>query len=143
MGNKRIRALIADDSEAVRRAVRDALEERPGIEVCATTGNGPETLAVALELRPDIVILDVLMPGMNGLEVAKVLRKRQAKTKIILFTMFGDSIGTEVAAAAGVDIVLQKPDGLSKLIASLEGMLQKGRARAATKPKRKAAHVGS
>jgi two-component system, NarL family, response regulator DesR len=68
------RVLIADDSEVVRRAVQPSVEERTGLEVCATTENGPQTIITALALRPDIVILDVLMPGMNGIEVASVLR---------------------------------------------------------------------
>jgi len=117
------RVLIADDSEVVRRAVQLSLEDRPGLEVCATTDNGPETVATALALQPDIVILDVLMPGMNGIEVASILRKRLGSAKIILFTMFAEYVGTKVAQAAGVDIVLDKPEELSTLLQSLSSMV--------------------
>src|SRR5215470_11206495 len=99
------RVLIADDSDVVRRAVQDSIEERTGLKVCATTENGPDTIVKALAVQPDIVILDVLMPGMNGIEVASVLRKRLANAKIILFTMFGEYVGTKVAATSGVDII--------------------------------------
>ena len=119
----RKRVLIADDNEVVRRVVKHCLEKRTGLEVCATTQNGPETVAVALALQPDIIILDVLMPGMNGIEVASVLRKRLANITIILFTMFGEYVGTKVAATSGVDIILDKPDGVSALLQSLSSML--------------------
>ena len=117
------RVLIADDSEVVRRAVQISVEERTGLKVCATTADGPDTIATALRLRPDIVILDVSMPAMNGIEVATILKKRLSSAKIILFTMFAEYVGTKVAQAAGVDIVLDKPEGLSTLLQSLSSML--------------------
>lgn len=116
------RILIADDSEVVRGLIRTFVEQRPGVEVCAETANGQETLDWALALRPDLVILDVLMPKLNGIEVASLLRKNLPESKIILFTMYGEYVQT-LAMAAGVDIVLPKPDGLTPLMRAVEAVL--------------------
>src|SRR5262249_44150266 len=117
------RVLIADDSPVVRRVMRACLEERADIEVCGQTANGLETVNAAMDLRPDLIILDVLMPGLNGIEVAKILKRSVSSAKIILFTMFGDYVGNAVAAAAGVNIVLPKPDGLSALVQAVNSLL--------------------
>src|SRR5262249_23489373 len=111
------------DSPVVRRVMRACLEERADIEVCAQTANGLETVNAALDLRPDLIILDVLMPGLNGIEVATILKKSLSDAKIILFTMFGDYIGTTVASTAGVNIILPKPEGLPALVKAVNSLL--------------------
>lgn len=116
------RLLIADDSEVVRGLIRTLLEQRLDIEVCAETADGRETVDWALALQPDIVVLDVLMPKLNGIEVASILKKNLPRSKIILFTMYGEYVKT-LATAAGADIVLPKPDGLSPLIQAIDGVL--------------------
>jgi len=116
------RILIADDSEVVRGLIRTFVEQRPNVEVCAETSNGQETVDWALALQPDLIILDVLMPKLNGIEVASLLRKNLPKSKIILFTMYGEYVQT-LATAAGVDIVLPKPDGLTPLMKAVEAVL--------------------
>lgn len=118
----RKRVLIADDSDVVRGLIRTFLERRLDVEVCAEASNGFETLDWALASRPDLIILDVLMPKLNGIEVASLLRKQLPASKIILFTMYGQYVQT-LASAAGVDIVLPKPDGLTSLITAIDGVL--------------------
>jgi DNA-binding NarL/FixJ family response regulator len=103
--------------------MRACLEERADIEVCAQTSNGLETVNAAMDLRPDLIILDVLMPGLNGIEVASILKKSRSAAKIILFTMFGDYIGNTVASTAGVNIVLPKPEGISALVEAINSLL--------------------
>jgi len=116
------RILIADDSEVVRGLIRTFVEQRTDVEVCAETSNGQETVDWALALRPDLIILDVLMPKLNGIEVASLLRKNLPATKIILFTMYGEYVQT-LATAAGVDVVLPKPDGLTPLMRAVDAVL--------------------
>lgn len=116
------RILIADDSELVRGLIRTFLEQRPNVEVCAETSNGQETVEWALVLRPDLIILDVLMPKLNGIEVASLLRKNLPDSRIILFTMYGEYVQT-LAIAAGVDLVLPKPGGLTPLMHAVEAVL--------------------
>jgi two-component system, NarL family, nitrate/nitrite response regulator NarL len=69
------RILIADDHEVVRAGVRSLLEGRPDYEVCGEAVNGRQVVALAQQLKPDIVIMDVTMPELNGLEAARQIRK--------------------------------------------------------------------
>ena len=119
----RKRVLIADDSESVRKVLRFFVEQQPDIEVCGTTENGTETVETALALRPDLVILDLKMPGLNGVEVAGVLSKSLPSTKTIIFTMYGDSVSNALASAVGVNAVLTKTEGLQGLARTLQSLL--------------------
>src|SRR5580658_3030511 len=119
------RVLIADDNDITRRLVRSYLESQTTeVEVCAETVDGRETVDAALALRPDLLILDVLMPGLNGMEVAWILKKGLPEAKTILFTMYGDFFGPTIAAAAGVNLILPKPEGLSSLAQAVHSLLE-------------------
>src|SRR5215469_8329097 len=117
------RVLIADDSQIARTAIRSLLARWPDVEVCGETRNGREAVDTALSLRPDLVILDVRMPELNGIEAASVIKRSLPETKTLLFTMYADYVG-RVALAAGVDIILPKVNGLSSLIGAIEALLQ-------------------
>jgi DNA-binding NarL/FixJ family response regulator len=116
------RILIADDSDTVRGLIRAFLEHRGNVEICAETSDGRATLQAALALRPDLLILDVVMPELNGLEVASILKERLPETKTVLFTMYGESIKS-LALAAGVYAILPKPDGITPLIQAVDSVL--------------------
>jgi DNA-binding NarL/FixJ family response regulator len=116
------RILIADDSQTVRGIIRSFLARRPNIEICGETADGRQTIDAALALQPDLLILDVLMPEFNGIEVASILKKSLPKTKTILFTMYGDFI-KNLALAAGVNVIVSKSDGLAPLLKTLESLL--------------------
>ena len=126
------RVLIADDNKFVRRAIRTLLTKWPNVEVCAETDDGRKTVDTALALRPDLLILDVRMPQLNGIEVASILKKSLPEAKTILFTMYSDQIGTDLASAVGVTVVLPKLDGLPALVKALDSFLSDGVANAAT-----------
>ncbi len=115
--------LIADDSSSVRRVLKMFLQDRNGIKVCGEAVNGFEAVEKAKTLRPDLVLLDLAMPEMNGAEAASVLKKMMPSMPIIVFTMFSDNIGKSLAAAIGVDMVLSKPEGLRALIGAIESLL--------------------
>ncbi|HJZ51605.1 MAG TPA: response regulator transcription factor, partial [Candidatus Acidoferrales bacterium] len=80
--------LIADDNERVRTVVRQALERETSFKVCAEATDGTDAVSKAKELEPDLVILDVRMPGLNGVEVAGILRYALPKVRIIFVTMY-------------------------------------------------------
>ncbi len=102
--------LVADDSEQVRKYVSRMLRTNPDFEVCAEAVNGQEAVAKAKEFQPDLVILDLGMPVMNGLEAARELKILRPETPIILFTLHGHMISDEQAAKSGIDLVVAKSD---------------------------------
>jgi two-component system, NarL family, response regulator NreC len=81
-----MRILIADDNQFVRRGIAQLLAQQEGWEVCAEASNSAETIAKTSELHPDLVLLDVSMPGANGLETARVLKQKSPQTKILIVT---------------------------------------------------------
>ena len=115
--------LIADDSGTVRRVLKMFLQDRNGIKVCGEAANGFEAVEKAKTLRPDLILLDLAMPVMNGAEAASVLKKAMPNVPIIVFTMFSDNFGRSLASAIGVDIVLSKPDGMRTLMEAVENLL--------------------
>jgi DNA-binding NarL/FixJ family response regulator len=116
------RILIADDSALVRGLIRSFLEKKPNVEICAETADGQQTIDAALDLSPDLLILDVVMPKLNGIEVASILKKNLPKAKTIVFTMYGDYI-KNLALAAGVSVIVSKPDGIRALFQAVDALL--------------------
>lgn len=116
--------LVADDNPSMRKIVRTFLEELPRVEVCAVATNGTEAVDAARAFEPDLLILDVVMPGLSGVEVASVVKKILPRAKVILFTMYEDRVGRALAKSAGVDIVLAKTRGLSALSDKLNSVLE-------------------
>ena len=116
------RVLIADDNESVRRVIRSFIDQQPGVEVCAVTRDGIETAETAISLRPDLLIVDVLMPGLNGIEVTSVVKNYLPTAKIVLFTMYDDAIRA-LAPVMGANALLTKSDGISALLRTVRTML--------------------
>ena len=85
-----IRILIADDHAIVRSGLRVLLESMPDIEVAGEAGTGQETIDQVASLRPDILLLDIAMPGLNGLEAARQIREQAPQVRIIVLTMYDD-----------------------------------------------------
>jgi DNA-binding NarL/FixJ family response regulator len=115
--------LIADDSGTVRRILKHFLQDRRGVRVCGEAANGLEAVEKARLLRPDLILLDLAMPQMNGVEAASVLKKMMPNVFIIVFTMYSENIGRSLTAAAGVDLVLSKPDGMKALADAVEALV--------------------
>lgn len=116
------RVLIADDNESVRRVIRSFIGQLPGVEVCAVTRDGIETAETAISLRPDLLIVDVLMPGLNGIEVTSVVKNYLPTAKIVLFTMYDDAIRA-LAPVMGANALLTKSDDISALLRTVRTML--------------------
>jgi DNA-binding NarL/FixJ family response regulator len=101
--------LIVDDSDEVRTIVRIFLERDAVFSVCGEAASGPEAIKKAQELKPDFVLLDLRLPGMNGIETATALKAVLPQTKLVLFSAYADSLGTRTwASAIGVDLILPK-----------------------------------
>jgi len=81
-----MRILIADDNERVRRGVIDILSSKANWKVCGEAKDGAEAIQMARELLPDLILLDISMPGLSGLEVARLLRQEVPKTKIVIMS---------------------------------------------------------
>jgi PAS domain S-box-containing protein len=117
------RVLIADDNEFLRRAIRSVLEQQLGLEICAQTAAGLETLHAAIALRPDLLILDLRMPELNGAEVAGLLKKNLPDSKIIFFTMYDEALRPGLANMLGANKVVSKAEGLSVLAREVRRLL--------------------
>jgi DNA-binding NarL/FixJ family response regulator len=115
--------LIIDDGDAVRDVIRIALEKR-GFQVCGEAADGVEAIEKAKALKPDVIILDLAMPRMNGMEAAAVLSRIMPDVPIVLLTMYGDFVGASLASVSGIKAVISKTDGLETLVASVESLLQ-------------------
>ena len=117
-----LRILIADDHEIVRKGVRDVIESHPGWEVCAEASDGQQTLELALQHKPDIAILDVSLPILNGLALTRRLQKECAKTRVLLFTMHDDDETVNGGLAAGARGYVLKSDSESNLEAAISAL---------------------
>ncbi len=102
--------LIADDSQEVRKHISRILRSNEDFQVCAEAVNGQEAVAKAKELLPDLVILDLGMPVMNGLEAARELKRILPRVPIILFTLHGQILSDAEARPFGIDRVVAKSD---------------------------------
>jgi DNA-binding NarL/FixJ family response regulator len=105
------RILLADDHVVVRTGLRALLGELPGMEVVAETGDGLEALRLIAETRPDLVLLDISMPGLNGLEVAARVQKDFPAVRIVILSMYADDEFVRRALTAGaLGYVLKNAD---------------------------------
>lgn len=110
------RVLIVDDHEVVRRGVRTVLEARAEFEVIGEAADGKEALQKAVEFTPDVVILDIGLPFLNGLTAAELIKNLRPETKVVGFTMF-DSPGIEsTARRSGFDEFVSKSAGAKALV---------------------------
>ena len=116
------RILIADDHDNVRKVVRAFLERAR--EVCPEASTGLEVLEEAEKCNPDLVVLDLSLPDLNGIMVASVLKKKMPRTKIILYTMYKQYLGHQsLASAVGVDAVLAKPGEMGQMVECIKSLL--------------------
>ena len=102
------RILIADDNLMVRRALRTLIETNSEWKVCAEAGNGREAIAKAFELTPDLIVMDFLMPGLNGIQAAREIGKGGPAMPMLLCTMYLTTQLAEEAQAAGFGAAVSK-----------------------------------
>jgi DNA-binding NarL/FixJ family response regulator len=113
---------VVDDGDSVRDIICIFLE-RDGFEVCGEAADGVEAIEQAKKLRPDLIVLDLAMPRMNGVEAASVLRQTMPDVPIVLLTLYQNVLGTALASAVGVEAIIDKTDGMDKLVACVHSLL--------------------
>jgi DNA-binding NarL/FixJ family response regulator len=112
---KPIRVMLADDHTLVRGGIRSLLETIDGVEVVAETGDGREALELLARHRPDVALLDIGMPGMNGIEIARRSREVSPRTKVVILSMYDDKTHVSQAIRAGVAGYLLKGAAVAEL----------------------------
>ena len=119
-----VRILVADDHEIVRQGLRALLEAQPGWQVVAEAVDGREALDKAKRLHPDVVVLDVSMPNLNGLEATRQIRKALPQTEVLILTMHdSEQLVREVLEAGARGYVL-KSDAGRELVTAVESVRQ-------------------
>src|SRR5258707_15319900 len=117
---KALRILIADDHDLMRRGIKGMLQSHPGWEICGEAHTGREAVTKAEELKPDIAILDIRMPDLNGLEAARRIRKASTGTEVLILSMHhSDQLIREIVDA-GVPRYIVKSDSDRDLVIAVE-----------------------
>ena len=124
---KKITVLLADDHTIVRQGIRTMLEEQESVEVVGEATNGNEAVELAKELAPDIIIMDIAMPLLNGLEATSHIKRATPKTKVLVLTMYTNEEYVLRMLKAGANGYLLKQSAMADLLAALDA-LQKGEA---------------
>lgn len=107
--------VIADDHKVFRQGLAELFAENPAVSLLGMAGDGHEALALARSLRPAILVLDISMPGLDGLQVAKAIRKEGLPVRIVLLTMHKDAVNVRLALESGVEGYVLKDDAFEQL----------------------------
>lgn len=111
----RMRILLADDFEVVRNGLKNLLSESGEWDICGEADNGLSAVQKTVELKPDVIVLDITMPVMNGLEAAREIRRLAPRTKIVMFSMHDSAHIAQEAKQAGADAYVAKSSGIEDI----------------------------
>src|SRR6185437_12815544 len=114
--------LLVDDAGSVRRALRLVLSSELDLRVIGEAADGEQAVRLAHELHPDIIVMDLELPGMNGLDAARRIRAASDMCAIIMLTVWGGSAVQDAAARAGIALFLEKGDGLDDLAETIRAL---------------------
>lgn len=116
----RVRILIADDHEVVRDGLRHIIESQAGWEVVGEATDGEQAVALAVDLEPDLIIMDCLMPRMNGIDATRQVRARCARAEVLMFSMYNNEHTIRESLLAGARGYLLKVDARKRLLDAIE-----------------------
>jgi len=119
-----IRVLIADDFEAWRRQARSLFQARPEWQVMAEAVDGPEVIQKAEELKPDLIVLDISLPKLNGIEAARRIRRVSPNTKIVFLSQNNDLDVVRAALDTGAQGYVVKTDAQRELLPAVDAVLR-------------------
>jgi DNA-binding NarL/FixJ family response regulator len=119
---KSLRILIADDHDLIRRGLKTLLETQPGWTVCAEATKGPEAVAKSEELRPDVVVIDVCMPELNGIEAARQIRKVSPRTEVLVLSVHHSERLIREVLETGARGFVVKSDSDSDLLRAIQAL---------------------
>lgn len=114
--------LIADDSLNVRRALHNYLAER-NFDICGEAVDGEDVIEKARQLKPDLILMDLAMPGQNGITAASVLKDMMPNVPIVLFTMHSEAVNKAFTSLKNVDAMVDKSQGMGKLAECVQNLL--------------------
>lgn len=117
-----IRVLVADDHMIVRTGIRHVLESESGFEVVGEAANGPEVLALAAKLQPDVVVLDISMPGESGLKLAAQLRNSTPEPRVLILSMHDNAEYVLESVRAGANGYLLKDTAATELRSAIRAI---------------------
>jgi DNA-binding NarL/FixJ family response regulator len=115
--------LVVDDNAAIRHALCRALTSMEDFDVCGEAENGQEAIEMAQALHPDLIVMDLSMPVMNGIDATRALKKLMPAVPVIMFTEYSDLLSVEEALSAGVSALVSKSDHVSFLIEKARALL--------------------
>jgi two-component system response regulator NreC len=118
----RIKVLIVDDHAVLRQALRLLLENQPEVEVVGDAGNGREALDACEKLHPDVVLMDMVMPGLNGLEATRQIRRRAPKAKVLILTGYMEDEQILAALRAGASGYVVKKSDVQELLLGIQSV---------------------
>lgn len=117
-----LRILIADDHDVVRRGVRAQLMQRREWQTCAEASDGREAVKLCRELKPDVVVMDLSMPELNGVEATRQIRRELPLTEVLIFTMHNTEQMVRAALTAGARGYVLKSDAEAHLMCAVEAL---------------------
>lgn len=117
-----VRIVVADDHPIVRDGVRALVEASPGIELVGEATNGDEVIELARQVRPDVVLMDLAMPGRNGIEATREIASNDLASAVLILTMFADDESIFAAMRAGARGYLLKDAGHEEMRRAIEGV---------------------
>jgi len=121
-----LRVLLADDHDSVRRSLRSLIEFHPGWDICGEAVDGRDAIKKIKRLQPDLVVLDIGMPYLSGLEVAREIKRSGPTTKILIVTIHSSEQVAREAWDSGAKGFLSKPDAARDLVRAIE-LIQRGK----------------
>jgi DNA-binding NarL/FixJ family response regulator len=119
-----LRIMVADDHEVVRKGLRALLEARPGWQVCAEATDGRDVIKKVAEVKPDVIVLDIAMPNLNGLEATRQLIKSDPEAKVLILTLHDSDQVIRDVLSAGARGFLLKSDAARDLVSAVEALGQ-------------------
>ena len=119
LGDKRIRVLLADDHKIVRQGLRSLLQSESDLEVVGEAANGRQAIDLAQQCSPDVVIMDIDMPAMNGIEATRILTKEMSQVKVIALSIYVEKNAFNEILQAGATAYLTKGSPVEELLEAI------------------------
>jgi DNA-binding NarL/FixJ family response regulator len=116
--------LIVDDNALIRGLVRSYIEQSADLRVCGEAENGQDGIRKARQLHPDLIVLDLSMPVMNGIDAAQILKKLMPRVPLIIFSEYSEVFSEKEARSVGISALISKSDHISVLVSNARELLE-------------------
>lgn len=122
-----LRILVVDDHPSIRRMVRGMVEQHPGWQVCGEACDGAEAVQRATELRPDVIVMDLVMPKLNGLEATRKIHELSPSARVLILTLHENPVLPKIAQDSGANGYVVKSESLDTLTRAIESVGESNR----------------